>query len=421
MKRHVIRQHICNDEWWFLYPLLSCWVCRKWEIARHCRLHGPFRATTHLPGLVQLVERFTDFIRRTLRLKSTDDLVQFTSTQNLCDDNSAFSPEEIEVWDAYDNFIGLPKLRNRSVASPSRLSSVFHWRTLQRLLILATASADPAVAMQPWFIDSHCHIDRLLRQARFNGTLSMFLNSHPQETTVNSDGFMGCIAVFCDTKTLINKDTWSTLVDDPLVYAATVGLHPKEVHNFSPDTLELVRRSLEHPKVCALGEVGLDYSGTFRESKGLQKYVLRQLLQIAVGGGLPLVIHCRDAEEDCFRILSEDVPRHWKIHLHCFSRGLLEAQKWCSAFPNLYIGFTPMLSRNRNAQEAVLHLPLERLLLETDSPYFVPRQPQGACHYSNPTIARQVGQEVARLRGLPEKDVLKQCLENTKKMYCVKL
>ena len=136
MKRHVVRQHICNGPWWFLLPLLSCWVCRKWEIVNHCRIHGPFDTNRHLPQLAHLVDGFIYHICNTLHVVSSEDLLQFICCRERGDRIAEFSAEEIEVWDAYDNFICLPKLHNRCIISPSRLSSVFHWQTLQQLLSL---------------------------------------------------------------------------------------------------------------------------------------------------------------------------------------------------------------------------------------------------------------------------------------------
>ncbi len=100
MKRHVVRQHLCNKEWWFIYPLVACWVCRKWEIATHCRLHGPFFPEEHLPALVQLIRRFSHYIRQALHLNSSEDLLEFVCTHHLGDEISEFNSEESEVWDA---------------------------------------------------------------------------------------------------------------------------------------------------------------------------------------------------------------------------------------------------------------------------------------------------------------------------------
>ena len=126
------------------------------------------------------------------------------------------------MWDAYDEFVGLPPLRERNLQSPARLSSVLHWRTLQRLLLLVSK---PTSITQPTydFIDAHCHIDRLLNKSHCKGTLSTFL----QREHIDTSRFAGCIAVFCDQKTLTDDEWWAEMVADKLVYAA-VGAHPKQ-------------------------------------------------------------------------------------------------------------------------------------------------------------------------------------------------
>uniref|UniRef100_A0A0B6Z6Z9 Uncharacterized protein n=1 Tax=Arion vulgaris TaxID=1028688 RepID=A0A0B6Z6Z9_9EUPU len=113
-----------------------------------------------------------------------------------------------------------------------------------------------------------------------------------------------------------------------------------------------------------------------------QKAVLRRQLQMALDLQLPLVLHCRDAYDDCLIILKEMVPRTWRIHLHCFCGNMEVADIWMDTFPNLYIGLTPVITY-RSAYDSInsaRHIPLNRLLLETDSPYFVPGSIKEVCN-----------------------------------------
>ena len=172
--------------------------------------------------------------------------------------------------------------------------------------------------------------------------------------------------------------------------------------------------------MCALGEVGLDYSGCHRKHSKAQKATLRQLLTTAREANKPVIIHCRDADDDCFEIVSDCLPRYWKIHLHCFTRGWQSASKWCSTFPNLYVGLTPLVTWGSQGPGSVAkNIPLERLLLETDAPYFVPRGFPKATLVSNPTMAIHVAYEVAKVRGVVVDEVLLHCLGNTRRMYSV--
>ena len=418
MKRHVIRYHICHDQWWFMYPLLSCWTCKRWEIAVHVREHGPFREEQHMGQLNNHVYEFVYFITASLKLRSPRCLPGFVANDNLGDRNSSFSAVEERVWDAYDKHQGLPPLLERTLQFPTRISSVLHWRTLQRLLLLVPPSTplSPLPLAAPdsplAFIDSHCHVDRLLHTAHRTGTLAQFLEDEAIETT----NFRGCIANFCDEDTLTNEKRWAELVDDHFVVAA-VGFHPKQARRFTQDTDRVIRSLLDHPKACALGEVGLDYSGEHGRFKSVQRSVFRRLLRMAVELHKPVVLHCRDAEDDCLEIATEILPPQWKIHLHCYTNGWKGAQNWCRKFPNLCVGLTTMITWDvPEPREVAKKIPLDRLLLETDAPYFIPR---GLSHigYSNPTMAHLVAREVARIRGEREEDVLKQCMQNTCRLY----
>lgn len=188
LKRHVIRYHIANDEWWFLYPLLTCWNCLRWEIAKHIENHGPFELD-RLPELAQRLEGFVQHVCSRLELTSVDELVSFVVRRQLGDNISTFSTEEILVWDAYDKFIGLPPLDKRNVQFPTRLSSVLHWRTLQRLLVLVAA---PTVVSSPTtdFIDAHdhIHVDGLLNKSQYKESSQTTEQQLMQEPKVSAFG-----------------------------------------------------------------------------------------------------------------------------------------------------------------------------------------------------------------------------------------
>ena len=142
---------------------------------------------------------------------------------------------------------------------------------------------------------------------------------------------------------------------------------------------------------------------------------------MAVELNKPVVLHCREAEAECLEIATEILPPHWKIHLHCYTNGWAEAQRWCRQFPNLCVGLTAIVTWDiPEPREVAKNIPLERLLIETDAPYFIPR---GWSHvkYSNPSMARLVGIEVARIRAEWEEDVLERCMLNTCHLYNISL
>lgn len=108
-----------------------------------------------------------------------------------------------------------------------------------------------------------------------------------------------------------------------------------------------------------------------------QTLVFEAQLRIAKETGMPIVIHCRDTEERVYELLVENLNEDHRIHLHCFTGTWSTAKKYLKTFPNLCIGVTPLITYNSNSnnqlKELVMNIPLDKLLLETDAPYFVPR------------------------------------------------
>lgn len=151
----------------------------------------------------------------------------------------------------------------------------------------------------------------------------------------------------------------------------------------------------------------------------VQQGVFRRQLHLARNGKLPLIIHSRDASADTLRILKEVMPRDWAIHRHCFTGDWSEAREWMQAFPNLCIGLTPLLGFNNagNVADVGRRVPLDRLLLETDAPYFLPKSESSRLSSSHPGMAIHVATKVASIRGIAVEDVLVAVRKSTRRIY----
>ncbi|ELT96297.1 hypothetical protein CAPTEDRAFT_101517, partial [Capitella teleta] len=214
---------------------------------------------------------------------------------------------------------------------------------------------------------------------------------------------------------------WRAIVEEKNVWA-TVGCHPKRVQSFTPQREDAMREMLQHPKMVALGEIGLDYSGNCGSYSFEQKQVFERQLLMAVELNKPIVIHCRDAEADCIEIMQKVLPHNHKIHRHCFTGTPEEARIWMHKFPNSYIGFTPLITQSSGRAfhpiNAAAGIDLSKILIETDAPYFLPWViPRGEMEYSHPGMAISVAWKIAQLKNLPTEEVLRVCLENAKDMY----
>ncbi|KAF0298849.1 putative deoxyribonuclease TATDN2 [Amphibalanus amphitrite] len=231
---------------------------------------------------------------------------------------------------------------------------------------------------------------------------------------------------------------WSRMLEEPGVWGA-FGCHPHSVRDFSMVSEQMLEHILRSNKnVVALGEIGLDYSTNNSTSHDMQKTVFRRQLAIGVALGLPLVLHVRDAEQDALDIalemavvktaiiiilwIPQMVPRDHLIHRHCITGNWVMVRRWMDAFPNCYVGLTPLIT-NPHAQQArflVGEVPLNRLLLETDAPYFVPscyRRDASEMRFSHPGLALHVAAQVSQMRRIPLEEVVRVTAANTRTMY----
>ncbi|XP_047491684.1 uncharacterized protein LOC125040930 isoform X2 [Penaeus chinensis] len=273
----------------------------------------------------------------------------------------------------------------------------------------------------PGFVDTHCHLDFLFRRSNHDSSSHAHFQALCQGHDAYPVNYEGCVAVFCQPWTFGKTSWWESFLREANVWAA-FGCHPHYANFFGEEEEEQLRLTLFNPKVVAVGEIGLDYSGRNNQQPEQQKLVFRRQLKIALEFNKPLVIHCRDAERDCLAILKELVPRNYLIHRHCFTEGWEEAQEWLHAFSNLYLGVTglvtfPNSERAWRIQDVLRQIPLSRLLLETDAPYFRPYCYQGSGRWSHPGMAIHVAAQVASVRGESIQKVLAHARSNTKMVY----
>ncbi|XP_043375730.1 putative deoxyribonuclease TATDN2 isoform X2 [Dermochelys coriacea] len=163
--------------------------------------------------------------------------------------------------------------------------------------------------LQEGFIDTHCHLDMLYSKMSFRGTFAKFRkvynSSFPKE-------FQGCIADFCDPRNL--KDfLWEDLLKEEMVWGA-FGCHPHFARYYTDLHERNLLQALRHPKAIAFGEMGLDYSYKCSTDISKQHKVFEKQLQLAVSLRKPLVIHCREADDDLLEIMKKFVPKDYKIH-----------------------------------------------------------------------------------------------------------
>ncbi|XP_037368395.1 putative deoxyribonuclease TATDN2 [Talpa occidentalis] len=272
-----------------------------------------------------------------------------------------------------------------------------------------------AGVLQDGFIDTHCHLDMLFAKLSFQGTFTMFRKIYG--TTFPRE-FHGCITDFCDPRTL-RDGLWEELLREDLVWGA-FGCHPHFASYYNERQERNILQALRHPKAVAFGEMGLDYSHKCSTPIPRQHRVFERQLQLAVALKMPLVIHCREADEDLLGIMKKYVPFDYKIHRHCFTGSYPVIEPLLKYFPNMTVGFTAVLTYSSawEARDALKKIPLERIVVETDAPYFLPREvPRSLCRYAHPGMALHTIREIARVTNQPLFHTLSTLRENTRCLY----
>lgn len=238
------------------------------------------------------------------------------------------------------------------------------------------------------YIDSHCHLDF----PELNQNLPAVMDAMRQ----NNVGYGLCISV--------------TLPELPKVLAvaeahpnlfATVGVHPDYEEVEEPTVEDLVRLA-QHPKVIGIGETGLDY---YRLKGDLewQRERFRTHIRAALEVALPLVIHTREAAEDTLRIMREEGAERVRGVMHCFTESWEVANQAMEM--GFYISFSGIVTfKNALAlKEVAQKVPMDRMLIETDSPYLAPTPFRGKIN--QPAYVKHVAEEIAKLRGISAEEV----------------
>ncbi|XP_066106020.1 putative deoxyribonuclease TATDN2 [Saccopteryx bilineata] len=267
------------------------------------------------------------------------------------------------------------------------------------------------------FIDSHCHLDMLFSKLSFKGTFTKFRKIYSHSFPME---FQGCISNFCDPRT-ITDGLWEELLKEDLVWGA-FGCHPHFARYYTRYQERNILQALRHPKAIAFGEMGLDYSYKCTTPIQQQHKVFEKQLQLAVSLKKPLVIHCREADDDLLVIMKKFVPSDYKIHRHCFTNSYPVIEPLLEYFPNMSVGFTAVLTYSSawQARDALKKIPLERIVVETDAPYFLPRGvPKSLCQYAHPGLALHTIKEIAFIKDQPLYYTLATLHENTSRLYCL--
>ena len=250
------------------------------------------------------------------------------------------------------------------------------------------------------FIDTHCHLSK-----------NDYENLDAEIAKIKEENVKILIVSGCDKDSIEESISLSKKYEN--IYLS-LGYHPSEANKITKEDLEDLKKKIsKNRKIVALGEIGLDYYWE-KENKELQKKLFRNQLQIAKELNLPVIIHSREAFQDTYDILKEyNIPGI----IHCFSGNIENAKKYISLGYLLGIGGV-VTFKNTHLKDVVKEISLEKILLETDSPYLAPTPYRGKPN--SPQYIPIIAEEIAKIKEINVNKVEKQTTNNALNIFRIK-
>lgn len=249
--------------------------------------------------------------------------------------------------------------------------------------------------------DSHAHYN----DEKFKEDADELLSSMPENN-------VGYILNSCSDISEI-PDILKLCEKYPFIYAS-IGVHPHEAENLTERDMDVLREYSKHPKVKAIGEIGLDYFYDFSPRDVQKKWFARQV-ELAKELKLPIVIHDRDAHKDCMDILREHNISEAGGVFHCYAGSVEMAREildW-----GMYIAFGGSLTFKKSVKpkEVAAYVPLDRIVIETDCPYLTPEPHRGKRNSS--LYIHYVAEMLAQIKGVSVKTIENATFENAKRLF----
>ena len=255
--------------------------------------------------------------------------------------------------------------------------------------------------MSAMLFDSHCHLE----DERFTGEVDAVLER------MRAAGVGRCILAGSDLDTSARIAGLTNA--HPNVYGV-VGVHPHEAKTWMEDTLPRLTEMLAQTRIVGIGEIGLDYHYDL-SPRAVQREVFVRQLEFAYEQKVPAVFHVREAHGEVTEIFRERKNRLPGGVLHCFTCSAESAREYLTM--GFYISFSGSVTfkNAHHLQEAARYVPLDRLLVETDSPYLAPVPMRG--QRNEPAYVRYVAQTVAEIKGVPLETLIDQTTANVETLY----
>ena len=249
------------------------------------------------------------------------------------------------------------------------------------------------------YFDSHAHYD----DDRFDDDRDELLSSFPYEGIDN---------VINSTSNVASSKASIALSEKYPYFYASVGVHPHEVENMTENDLEELETLSKHPKVVAIGEIGLDFYYDL-SPRDKQRYWFKRQLNLAEQLDMPIIVHSRDAAQECFDIIKSSKVR--KGVIHCYSGSAQMAKDYIEMGFYLGIGGSLTFKNNKKTVEVVQQIPIDKILIETDAPYLAPVPYRGRRNDSR--LLKYVVEMIGKIKNMDENDVCKITKNNAHSLF----
>jgi TatD DNase family protein len=249
------------------------------------------------------------------------------------------------------------------------------------------------------FIDTHCHI----YYDKYNHDINDVIN-RASNNNVNN---IICVGVDLESsrKSLELAEQYQSVF-------ATVGYHPHEAKLTSENYLDEIKKISQKSKVVAIGEIGLDYYYEHSDKK-IQIKVFREQLELAKELNMPTIIHNRESDDDLYHNIKESNIN--KGVIHCYSSDIKYANKLFEL--GLIVSFTGIITFSKNLQEVVKEIPMDKIMIETDSPYLTPIPFRGK--RNEPYMVNYVAEKIAEIKNISVEEVAEITTKTAKDFFSI--
>ena len=250
-------------------------------------------------------------------------------------------------------------------------------------------------------IDSHCHLDHEPLKSDLSNIIKRSKDVGIEKLLTISTS----VESFKKIKNIINEDE---------IIFGTIGIHPHETDNNEISIDYIVKNFEENPKIIGIGETGLDFyynnSDKEKQIKSFKKHI-----EASIKTNSPLIVHSRNAEDETFEILNKYQGEKLKVLMHCFTGSKNFAEKLLKL--NAFFSASGIITfkNSMDLQETFKILPLEKILIETDSPYLAPVPNRGK--KNEPSFLSYTAQKLADIKDLPKKEIIKITTKNFNNLF----